>query len=277
MLNGIEIHPVTPVIGAEVGGVDLAEDLDDETFARIEQAFLDHKVLFFRKQNVPVDRLLEFARRFGPVSLPPIAPVHPDHPDVMVFELTDPRGAGADTWHVDAIYTETPPLGTILQAVKIPELGGDTYFGNMVAAYEALSPKLREMLSTLRAVHDISAPMRRAVEKGIRKPEELETTREKFPPVDHPLVRTHPETGRQSLFLAANSTTKILGLNDRESDLLLPFLFQHVTSGEFHCRLRWDLQTIAFWDQRCTLHYAVPDYHERRVMNRYSIDGDAPY
>ena len=276
-MNGIEIHPVTPIIGAEIGGIDLGQPLDEQTFASVEQAFLDHHVLFFRNQDVPVDRMLEFARRFGPVSLPPIAPVHPDHPDVMVFELTEPRGAGADTWHVDAIYTEVPPKGTILQAIQIPELGGDTYFGNMYAAYEALSPTLREMLSDLRAVHDISAPMRRAVEKGIRKPDELEATRKRYPPVDHPLIRTHPETGRQSLFLAANSTTRILGLTQRESDLLLPFLFQHVTSGEFHCRLRWEPHTIAFWDQRCTLHYAVPDYCERRMMYRFSIDGDVPH
>ncbi|MCP4906192.1 MAG: taurine dioxygenase [bacterium] len=275
-MSQFEIRPITPTIGAEIVGLDLAEPLDDETFAGVERAFLDRQVLVFRNQDIPVDRVLEFARRFGPVSLPPIAPMHPDHPEVMVFELTEPRGAGADTWHVDAIYTKEPPKATILQAVTLPETGGDTYFGNMVAAYDALSKPLRELLSDLRAVHDISAPMRRAVDKGIRKPEEFEATCEKYPPVDHPLVRTHPETGHRSLFLAANSTTEILGLRERESELILPFLLQHVTSGEFHCRVRWEPHTIAFWDQRCTLHYAVPDYCERRVMYRYSIEGEVP-
>lgn len=276
-MSDIEIRPVTPVIGAEVYGVDLNQPLDAAAFGEIERAFLDRQVLFFHDQDVSVERLLEFGRHFGTVSLPPIAPAHPDHPDVMVFELFDPRGAGADTWHVDAIYTAEPPKATILQAIKLPDVGGDTYFGNMVAAYEALSPDFQEMLFGLRAVHDISAPMRKAIDKGIRTQEEYETTRQNFPPVEHPLVRTHPETGRRSLFLAANCTTRIAGLRESESDLLLGFLLNHIQSPEFHCRFRWGRQSIAFWDQRCILHYAVPDYMEQRTMYRLSIDGDRPF
>ncbi|MBW2361816.1 MAG: TauD/TfdA family dioxygenase [Deltaproteobacteria bacterium] len=135
---------------------------------------------------------------------------------------------------------------------------------------------LRELLAGLGALHDVTAPMRRAVAKGIHAPEEFEAMRSENPPVDHPLVRTHPETGRKSLFLSENTTTKILGLTEQENELLLPLLLRHVKSAEFHCRLRWDPHTIAFWDQRCTLHYAVPDYCERRVMYRLSIDGDVP-
>ena len=275
-MGDLEIRPVTPVIGAEVFGVDLNQPLDPAAIGEIERAFLDHQVLFFQDQDVSVERLLEFGRHFGSVSLPPIAPAHPDHPDVMVFELFDPRGAGADTWHVDAIYTPEPPKATILQAVKLPEVGGDTYFANMVAAYEALSPDFQQLLVGLRAVHDISAPMRKAIDKGIRTQEEYESTRRRFPPVEHPLVRTHPETGRRSLFLAANSTTRIAGLSEPESDLLLGFLLNHIQSPEFHCRFRWRRHSIAFWDQRCILHYAVPDYREQRTMYRLSIDGDKP-
>ncbi len=275
-MSDLEIRPVTPVIGAEVRGVDLCQPLDAGVVAKIEQAFLEHRVLFFHDQDVSVERLLEFCRHYGKVTLPPIAPAHPDHPDVMVFELFDPRGAGADTWHVDAIYTPEPPKATLLHAVKLPEVGGDTYFANMVAAYEALSPAFQEILLGLRAVHDISAPMRKAVDKGIRSEEEYESTRRSFPPIEHPLVRTHPETGRRSLFLAANSTTQITGLSERESELLLGFLLNHIQSPDFHCRFRWGKHSIAFWDQRCTVHYAVPDYNEQRTMYRLSIDGDKP-
>ena len=276
-VSALEILPLTPVIGAEVRGVDLGEPLSPEVLAQIDRAFLERQMLFFRDQDVPVERLLDFGRHYGNVSLPPIAPAHPEHPEVMVFELFDPRGAGADTWHVDAIYTPLPPKATLLKAVKIPEVGGDTYFANMVAAYEALSPRFREMLTGLRAVHDISVPMRWAIDKGIRAEDEYEPTRQAFPPIEHPLVRTHPETRRQSLFLAANCTTRIAGMSAPESELLLGFLLRHIQSPEFHCRFQWGPHTVALWDQRCTVHYAIPDYKEQRTMYRLSIDGDAPH
>ncbi|MAG29897.1 MAG: taurine dioxygenase [Deltaproteobacteria bacterium] len=276
-MSSLEVQPVTPVIGAEIGGIDLAQPLDDETAAALNQALLDHQVLAFRDQHVPLDRLIDFARHFGHVSLPPVGQPHPQHPEAMIFDLSAPRGAGADTWHVDGVYMKAPPKATILQAITLPKLGGDTFFANMYAAYEALSPAFREMLAGLRAVHDVTEPMRRAINKEIYEPEEFETMRKENPPVDHPLVRTHPETGRKSLFLSENTTTKILGLTDRENELLLPFLLNHVKSSEFQCRVRWDPHTIAFWDQRCTLHYAVPDYCERRVMYRLSLDGDVPH
>ena len=275
-VSAVEILPLTPVIGAEVRGVDLDQPLSAELFEKIDRAFLEHQMLFFREQDISVEGLLNFSRHYGNVSLPPIAPAHPDHPEVMVFELFDPRGAGADTWHVDAIYTAEPPKATLLKAVKIPAIGGDTYFANMVAAYENLSPRFQEMLEGLRAVHDISVPMRWAIDKGIRSEEEYEATRQAFPPIEHPLVRTHPETGRKSLFLAANCTTQIAGLSESESDLLLNFLLQHIQSPAFHCRFQWHPHSIALWDQRCTVHYAIPDYKEQRTMYRLSVDGDIP-
>lgn len=275
-VSTVEILPLTPVIGAEVRGVDLGEPLVPAELATIDRAFLERQLLFFRDQDVSVGQLLDFGRHFGNVSLPPIGPAHPDYPEVMIFELFEPRGAGADSWHVDASYTREPPKATILKAVKLPEVGGDTYFANMAAAYEALSPSFREMIEGLRAVHDISVPMRWAIDKGIRSEEEYEPTRRAFPPVEHPLVRTHPETGRRSLFLATNCTTQIVGLNEQESDLLLGFLLRHIQSPEFHCRFHWEPHSIALWDQRCTVHYAIPDYAEQRTMYRLSIDGDAP-
>ena len=275
-VSTVEILPLTPVIGAEVRGVDLGEPLVPADLAAIDRAFLERQLLFFRDQDVSVKQLLDFGRHFGNVSLQPIGPAHPDYPEVMIFELFEPPGAGADSWHVDASYTREPPKATILKAVKLPEVGGDTYFANMAAAYEALSPSFREMIEGLRAVHDISVPMRWAIDKGIRSEEEYEPTRRAFPPVEHPLVRTHPETGRRSLFLATNCTTQIVGLNEQESDLLLGFLLRHIQSPEFHCRLHWEPHSIALWDQRCTVHYAIPDYKEQRTMYRLSVDGDIP-
>lgn len=272
----LPIEPITPAIGAEVRGVDLAEPLDDATFAAIERALLEHLVLVFRDQDAPLGRLIEFARRFGNVSKPPVGNPHPDHPEAMIFDLESPKGAGADMWHCDAIYTKTPPMGALLQAIQLPRSGGDTCFANMYAAYDALSPPFREMIGRLRAVHDVTAPMKRAVEKGVHPASGLEQMRRENPPVTHPLVRTHPQTGRKGLFVSENTTTRIEGLPDRESDLLLGFLFRHVESPAFQFRLHWDERTVAFWDQRCTMHFAVPDYTERRIMYRLSIDGDEP-
>lgn len=273
----IRIEPMTAAIGAEVHGLNLAVPIDEATFRVVERAFLEHLVLVFRVQDVPLDRLIDFAGRFGRVSKPPVGNPHPVHPEAMIFDLESPRGAGADMWHCDGIYTKTPPMATILQAVQLPRQGGDTCFANMYAAYEALSPPFRKMLDSLEAVHDVTAPMRRAVEKGIHSADDLEGMRRENPPVEHPLVRTHPATGRKSLFVSSNTTRHIADLPERESDLILGYLFQHVASPEFQCRLHWDEQTVALWDQRCTLHFAVPDYTERRVMYRLSVDGDVPH
>ena len=273
----IEVEPMTTAIGAEVRGLNLAAPLDQATFQMIEKAFHEYLVLVFRGQDVPLDRLIDFARRFGNVSKPPIGRPHPEHPEAMIFDLESPRGAGADMWHCDGIYTKTPPMATILQAIQLPRRGGDTCFANMYAAYEALSDPFREMLESLKAVHDVTAPMLRAVAKGVHSAEEVEAMRRQNPPVEHPLVRTHPATGRKSLFVSENTTTRIAGLAARESDLILGYLFRHVESPEFQCRLHWNGQTVALWDQRCTLHFAVPDYTERRMMYRLSIDGDVPH
>jgi taurine dioxygenase len=273
----IEIEPLTTTIGAEIRGVNLADPIDDGVFDVVERSFLEHQVLVFREQDVPLDRLIAFARRFGDVSKPPVGNPHPDHPEAMVFDLVSPRGAGADMWHCDGIYTKTPPMATVLQAIQLPRRGGDTCFANMHAAFEALSHPFREMIEKLKAVHDVTAPMLRAVEKGVHGADELEQMRRENPPVEHPLVRTHPQTQRKCLFVSENTTTRIAGIPERESDLILGYLFRHVESPEFQCRLHWDEQTIAVWDQRCTMHFAVPDYTERRVMHRVSIDGDAPF
>jgi taurine dioxygenase len=197
-------------------------------------------------------------------------------PEVMVLDQVEPRGQGADNWHSDNTFMAEPPLGSILKSVQLPSVGGDTCFANAVAAYEGLSPAVREFADGLRAVHDITKPMARAVRAGIFDEARLEKARAQWPPVEHPVVRTHPVTGRKALYVNGNSTTYIVGLSERENDLILPYLNDHVRSPEYQCRFAWDTNSIAFWDNRTVQHYAVPDYTERRVMHRVTLTGDEP-
>jgi taurine dioxygenase len=268
----IELRPLTAAIGAEVSGVSLANPLDDETIRCIRLALLDHLVLFFRDQELTDEQHLDFALRFGPLSVSPLVTKYQDSPKVTVLDQVNPKGEGADEWHSDNTFMPTPPMGSILRAVRLPPVGGDTCFANMYAAYEALSPALRSLVDGLRAVHDITKPMRKAIAAG-HTGLDLAEMQDRWPPTEHPVVVMHPETGRRGLFVNRNSTTHIVGLTERENDLLLPFLLDHVRSPEFQCRFHWEPGSIAFWDNRCVQHYAVADYVERRVMRRVTIDG----
>jgi len=268
----IEIRPLTAAIGAEIVGVSLANALDDAAVDRIRAALLEHLVLFFRDQDVTDEQHLAFALRFGPLSISPLATKYQDSPSVTVLDQVNPKGEGADEWHSDNTFMPNPPMGSILRAVQLPAVGGDTCFANMYAAYEALSPPLRSLVDGLRAVHDITKPMRKAVAAG-HTGLDVGQMQERWPPAEHPVVVTHPETGRRGLFVNRNSTTHIVGVTERENDVLLPFLLDHVRSPEFQCRFHWQPGSVAFWDNRCVQHYAVADYAERRVMRRVTIDG----
>lgn len=265
-------HPIPRSESGWVGSGSLAEEAG---VADIERALLEYLVLFFREQEVSLEQLLAFGRNFGTLHLPPIARGHPDHPEVMVLDQSHPRGEGADNWHADATFLPEPPLGAILKAVQLPALGGDTCFANMYRAYETLSPATRTMFEGLEAAHDLSPSLRKAIRKGLSS-EDVASMQARWPPVAHPVVRTHPVTGRKALFVNGNCTTRILGLTNRESEILLAFLLEHLRSSEFQCRFRWAKGSIAFWDNRCVQHCAIPDYRERRVMHRVTIDGDKP-
>jgi len=275
-MSTIEARSMTSAIGAEISGLDLREPLAQGAIAAIEELLHEHLLLVFRDMDITPEQLLAFARAFGPVSLPPVAPSHPAHPDLMVVETDDPRGKGADIWHTDAPWMPEPPAAAILKAELLPGVGGDTCFASMCAAYEDLSPPLRSLVDGLEAVHDITAPLRKAIDNGISQ-DEFEEMQRRWPPVAHPIVRTHPRSGRRALFVTPNSVTHVVGLSSGESAVLLQLLFEHVRSPDFQCRLHWEPHTIAFWDQRCVQHYAVPDYRERRVMLRATIDGDRPF
>jgi taurine dioxygenase len=268
----IEIRPLTRAIGAEIEGLDLRRPLTDDQVAELRQAWLDHLVLFFRDQPIDDEQQLAFALRFGPMHVSPLQTVHQDAPEIVVLDQLHPVGEGADEWHSDNTFLADPPVASILRAVQLPALGGDTCFASMYAAYEALSPALRDMLDGLRAIHDITRPLQKAIRDG-HSSLDLATMQQQCPPVEHNVAVTHPETGRKALFLNRNSTTRLVGLTQRENDVLLPFLFDHVRSPEFQCRFHWEPGSIAFWDNRAVQHYAVADYYERRVMHRATIAG----
>jgi taurine dioxygenase len=271
-MSTIEIMPITAAIGAEVRGVDLRDELTDVDVKILRQALLDHLVLFFRDQPVTDDEQLAFALRFGPMHVSPLQTVHQDAPEIVVLDQVHPQGEGADEWHSDNTFLAEPPMGSILRAVQLPDIGGDTCFASMYAAYEGLSPAMRTFVDGLRAVHDITNPLKKAIRDG-HSTLDLAAMQETCPPVEHNVVVTHPETGRKALFVNRNSTTHIVGLTDREQDVLLPFLLDHVRSPEYQCRFHWEEGSIAFWDNRAVQHYAVADYHERRIMHRATIAG----
>jgi taurine dioxygenase len=205
----------------------------------------------------------------------PFGRSHPDHPEVTVVEQQSPRGEGTDAWHSDNTFRATPPKYTILQAVQLPETGGDTCWASMYEAYETLSPPMQRFLDGLTATHDLTKMLSLAIARG-HSDADPEAMRAAYPPQRHPVVRTHPVTGRKALFVNGNFTTAIDQLDERASRRILDLLFAHIETPDFHCRHRWTTGTIALWDNRCLQHHAVPDYSSRRLMHRMTICGDRP-
>jgi taurine dioxygenase len=274
-MGELSIRDITPAVGAEIRGIDLGEKLPQSTLDTIATTLAERHVIVFRGQNITPDEHLAFGRCFGDVYCPAMAAFPPDHPEIMLLDTTTPRGAGADNWHYDATFMPEPPMGSILRPVQLPRAGGDTCFASMTAAYDALSPTLRSLLDGMTAVHDLAGQLRISVERGIA-PASFEEIREQWPPVEHPVVRTHPVTGRKALFLNKTTGSRLVGLTDRENDLLLPFLLDHVREPEFQCRIHWEKDCILFWDNRATQHCGVPDFTERRIMHRVTVAGDKP-
>lgn len=268
----LSIERLTSAIGAEVSGVDLASELSEDTVSEIRRALLDHQVLVFREQDLTPESHIAFARYFGEIKKPPVRTAHAGPPEINVLDQTRPRGEGADNWHADNTYTKTPPMGSLLRVLELPSVGGDTSFASMTAAYRALSEPIRALCLELTAVHDVTRSLTKAIANGhsIANLAEMQAA---LPPVEHPVVIAHPETGAPALFVNVNSTTRLVGLSERESETLLHFLFEHVKAPEFQVRVKWDTRTLVFLDNRCTQHYAVPDYDERRVLHRVAIEG----
>ncbi|MGI9386983.1 MAG: TauD/TfdA dioxygenase family protein [Methyloligellaceae bacterium] len=282
----IEVCPITSSIGAELTGVDLSQPLSNREFDAIHQAFLDHQVIFFRDQNIAPEQHLAFGRRFGELDIHPFAAGLKGHPEIMpvVKEAADNTSVNfGGKWHSDTTFYEKPSLGSILYALDVPEAGGDTLFANMYLAYETLSDGLKEVLDGLQAVHSASrayGPNSRTTQRhkdgsGISMTVRAGEDAEKE--VIHPVVRTHPETRRKLLFVNANFTQRFDGWTKEESLPLLTYLWEHATQPAFTCRFRWQKGSVAVWDNRCTQHLALNDYHgRRRAMHRVTVCGDKP-
>ena len=275
----LTITPLSPALGAQISGVDLSRDISSEQRDAIEQALLQYQVLFFRNQPITPQQQARFAARFGDLHIHPIYPNVPETPQVLVLDtaVTDVRDNAV--WHTDVTFLPTPALGAVLSAKQLPAYGGDTLWASGIAAFEALSKPLQRLLDGLTATHDISKsfPQERfgATDADLAR---LEEARQKNPPRSHPVIRTHPVTGRKALFVSDGFTTRINELEPAESRAILDLLFAHFARPECTVRWRWRENDVAFWDNRVTQHYAVDDYRpQRRVMHRATILGDKPF
>ena len=278
---GIDIQPLTGVLGAELQGVDLTQ-LDDAGFKVIHRALLDYGVIAIRDQKLSRNAQLAFARRFGELDVHPIANGLEAHPEII--RVLKPKGESAffgTGWHSDNSFLECPSAITILYGETIPPQGGDTLFASMERAWEALSVPLRGFLAGLRAVHIAARAYAPNVTGEAKYRGEAPITYTLsdaiYDEVEHPIARTHPETGRTSLYVNAMFTQRIVGLEAHESEALLTMLYRHVARPDFTCRVRWQPGTVTLWDNRCVQHYALDDYRDfERVMYRVTVAGDRP-
>lgn len=274
----LQVKQINPKIGAVIEGIDL-NHADTPLLLEIKQALLQHQVIFFRKQALGAQSQVTLAKTFGTLHIHPIYPAMEDAPEVIVLDSHRQDLRDNDLWHTDVTFSQTPPLGCVLQAIKIPEFGGDTLWASGTAAFNALSEDLKQQLRGLTATHDIrkSFPLERFGTTATDR-ERLENSFRKNPPVVHPVVRTHPETGAEVLFVNEGFTTKINELNAQESDKLLSFLFEHAVKEEFYLRWKWQEGDVAIWDNRCTQHKALFDYGDaHRIMHRATVNGSVPF
>ena len=271
----IEVQPVAGSLGAEIRGVDMAAVSGDEAISEIRQAFLDHLVLFFRDQKLTPHEQLAFAQRFGePMEYPQLKGL-PECPLITpVLKLEHERINFGGVWHSDTTYLTRPPMASLLYAIEIPPYGGDTLFANQYQAYETLSDGLRAVLDGLTAINSSTKADASRTREERLKDAGVET---KVLVGEHPVVRTHPETGRRALYVNIGHTTHFTGWTEEESRPLLEYLWRHQVRPEFTCRFRWQPGSIAFWDNRCVQHNAVNDYQGfRRLMHRVTLAGDTP-
>ncbi len=279
--KSIEVRKLAGALGAEIFGADLRTDIDNETMDDIHQAFLDHQVIVLRGQTgLSPERQKAFARHFGSFNIHPYVKAMEGHPEVLeiIKEPEDKLNFGGG-WHSDMSFLQEPALGSVLHAVEVPDWGGDTLFASQTAAYEALSDGMKAMLEPLRGVHSAAREYgAQGLSAQDRKSMQSDRAQGDVPEYEHPVVRTHPETGRKGLYVNPAFTMRFAGMTARESKPLLHFLFEHSREERFTCRLRWNAGDVAFWDNRCVWHYALNDYSgQRRHMRRVTINGDRPH
>lgn len=269
-MSQLQIHPLNPTVGAEIRGVDISQELDEANVAEIRQALLDHHVIFFRDQDLDHDQHIRFGRYFGDLHIHPAAAKLDDYPELLKIHADETsRGVAGQGWHSDVSCDAEPPDGSILYLHTVPPAGGgDTMFANTHAAFDSLSPAMQDFLSGLSAIHSGRHVYSRDGYAEDRQ----------YPESVHPVVRTHPESGRQALFVNRGFTTRINELARAESDALLAFLYNHIEQSVFHVRFGWEVGSVAFWDNRSVQHQAVWDYFpEVRSGWRVTLTGAKPY
>lgn len=266
----ITVRKATPTVGAYIGGVDLA-GIDNDTLAEVRRALNEHCVIFFRDQHMTPEQHIDFGRRFGELDIHPAANNSSQHEEILViFADENSERANGEEWHSDVSCLPQPPMGSILYMHEVPPAGGDTMFASMYAAYEALSEKMKSYLDGLTAIHDgahvFSASYYSRKENAA------------YPHAEHPIVRTHPETGKKCLFVNRGFTTRIKGVPRDESDAILAYLYNHIEHPNFQVRFTWEPKSIAFWDNRSAQHRAIWDYWpHRRKGHRVTVKGDTPF
>ncbi len=270
----LDIRPLSPIIGAEIHGIDLSKPLSDQVVAEVRQALNIHHVVFFRDQELSPAQQADFAAQFGTVTEghPVITPL-PEHPDVLAIDGSVDR---ANWWHTDITFLQQPAFGSILYMLECPEYGGDTTWASLQDAYDRLADPVRAMCDTLIAIH--FDPWFAADVDGQGGYDWQGVHYDKLLPALHPVVRTHPENGRNGLFVNPQFTQTILGMSKNESNAILEMLYRHCVQPELTCRFRWRPGSVAFWDNRATLHYALDDYGDAtRIAHRVTLRGDVPY
>jgi taurine dioxygenase len=277
----ISVDKISGALGAEISGVDLSRDLDDAVIGEIRRALVDNCVIFFREQKLTPDQHLAFGRRFGDLQIHDFVDGMEDNEQILEVrkEADEMRNFGGG-WHTDVSYLEKPALGSVLYAREVPTHGGDTMFANQYLAYETLSDGLKSLLSEMRAMHSARKSYglyaTRAADQS-KTSMGIHFTEDAHAEVDHPVVRTHVESGRKCLYVHGGFTTRFHDMSEEESAPLLNYLYAHAVRPEFTCRFRWEKGSIAFWDNRCVQHNAINDYHgQRRVMHRVTIEGERP-
>lgn len=272
-----ELAHLTPAIGTQINGIDLAADHDAATIEYLTQLLVERKVLFFREQSISQVAHIAFAARFGELEIHPFTVNDKQHPEIIHLRNNKDHPPNINQWHSDVTWRETPSLGSILRAREVPEVGGDTLFANMEAAYEGLDESMKERIDGLCAEHDNETFLQGMRQRGASEAD-IEAKRAAFPACVHPVVRTHPVSGRKALFVNRIFTRRIIDMDPIESAALLDKLYLQAWIPDHQCRFQWQVDSIAFWDNRATQHYAAADYWpHRRSMERVTIAGDRPY
>ncbi len=270
----IEITPMTPRIGAEVSGIDLTKSLGNQQFQELHDALMEHSVLFFRNQDVDVEQHKNFGRLFGDLHIHPGSPPPPGHPEILIVHADkDSKHIAGENWHSDVTCDAEPPMGSILHLWEVPKSGGDTLFASMEAAYDDLSERMKIYLDEQNATHSGEK-----IYRGRYNNQKHDDTNVTYPRNVHPVVRTHPVTGRKSIFVNKTFTTHINEIPKAESDSVLAFLYSHCAKPDYQVRFKWQPHSIAFWDNRCVQHLALWDYYPQvRSGYRVTVKGDKPF